>query len=60
MANRKITEVYLDQERWNDVCQATIPAAWVAVVDGVSQAIGYPWDFKNVEEATKFAREHFN
>jgi len=56
----KITEVFLDEERWNDVCQATIPAAWVAVVNGTHQAIGRPWDFKDEKEAMKFAKEYFS
>lgn len=60
MRKAKITEVYLEEERWNHVCQATIPAAWVAIVDGFKQAIGRPWDFKNEQEARAEAKRIFS
>lgn len=60
MAKRKVTEVFIDEERWNHVCQATIPAAWVAVVDGTVHAIGRPWDFKNEQEAMAYAVKFFS
>lgn len=56
---RKIEEVYIDEERWNPVCQATIPAAWVAVVDGYPVAFANPWDYPTLEAAKAAAVEFF-
>lgn len=44
-------EVYLQQDRWNPVCQATIPGAWVVVTKHGEVAICHPWDAKDAAEA---------
>ena len=58
----KVIEVYLDEERWNPVCQATIPAAWVAEVEGCLgiQAFAHDYEYSNIAEAKKAAIEIFS
>ena len=56
----KITDVYLEDAHFNPTCNATIPGAWVAIVDGIKQAFAYPHEFDSVESASKYATHHFN
>ena len=60
MNTQSITDVYLEEERFNPRCNATIPGAWVAIVNGTKQAFAYPHEFKSAEDATKYATDYFN
>lgn len=56
-----IMDVYLEPDRWSHTTYATIPGAWVVVLENsngviVHNAIGYPGQFKNHKEAMEEAR----
>jgi hypothetical protein len=55
----KVTEIYLQAERYNARIKATIPAWWVAVYDnGTEQSICPDYAAKNAEEAKAVLIKH--
>ena len=51
-----VTEVYLQKERYNPRCRATIPGAWVAVIEldngvVVENAFSRPEEHSSVDSA---------
>ena len=48
---KRITEVYLQEDHFNPICNAMIYGAWMAVEDGIEQAICRPWEAANSAEA---------
>ena len=47
--------VQLEKEFYSSVCGCTVPAAWVAYVDGAKIAFADPWEYANEADAMKAA-----
>jgi hypothetical protein len=47
--------VQLEKEFYSRVCGCTIPAAWVAYVDGDKIPFADPWEYANEADAMKAA-----
>mgnify|MGYP001818232188 CR=1 FL=1 len=61
----KILDVYLEDDHFNLTCNATIPGAWVAVIENdylgkIEQPFARQYDFSNVADALAYAENHFN
>jgi len=54
----KIEEVYLEDEFFNDVCQLTIPPAWVAYAAGIKHVLCEGYRAKTAKEAMALATHH--
>jgi hypothetical protein len=54
----KVTEIYLQPERYNARIQATIPGAWIAVFDnGDFYPVCADYQASNESEARSFIKE---
>ena len=58
--NTEITDVYLEDERFNPVTNCRIPGAWIAIINGMKQAFAYPHQFKTVAEARAYAEKIYH
>lgn len=54
-----VIDVYLENETFNPVCNATIPGAWIAIVNGCKQAFARPYEFNNTADARAHAETLF-
>ena len=54
-----ITDVYLEEEHFNQTAFATIPGAWVAIVNGIKRPFARPHEFSTSGEAMEAARGLF-
>ena len=55
----EITDVYLEDDRFNPVTDCRIPGAWVAIVNGEKQAFARPCDFISVSDAEHYIRDQY-
>jgi hypothetical protein len=52
---KTIKEVYLQNDHYSHISRATIPGAWIALIDGEEIPFADPWQFNNAADAMIYA-----
>jgi len=55
-----VYDVYLEDDHFNPTCNATIPGAWVAIVNGHKQPFARPHEHKTEDDAREAAIKLFS